>query len=477
MAESNLLNPIRNFNNGLNTEVSNFMMPDSQVTEAINVHFDELGNVTRRLGITALGNQITAGNSVLGLYQFINSSGSNNRLLSVVSNGANNLIYYLDSGTWTSNYTDTINLKTRFVTFIDRVIRVNGSDPPIAWDGAGAWETTGGVIDLDDMPVGKYIETLKGRLYVAGVSGNLDRLYFSSLPTGGAISWNTTDITGDYLDISPNDGDNITALKRYATQILIFKKNYLYRWNGSAVEPDPIINIGTYSQESVVEGKGGIYFHHPKGIFVYAGGYPQEISKAIDGWIRAISSANYENVNAIADPDHIYFFVGDVTKDSVAYTNVCLRYTISNSVWTVYSYSDEMKIGATYRDGTSETQIVGGSNGYVYTLNSGNDDAGTAIEYSLVTKYYEFGSLAHEFTITKLAGYMKNGLGVHISYQTDRDTEFKRIGQLDKFINIMKGLPIRGNHVRFKLSGTSATAPFVFEGVEVLEGTQEGVTK
>jgi len=470
------ITPIRNFNSGLNTEVSNYLMPDTQVTEAINVHFDEIGNVTRRLGIATLGNQMTASNSILGLYNFISSDSSNNQVLAVCSDGANNNIYYLSGATWTQTLgTDTVDLKTRFATFLDRVVRVNGTDAVRAWSGTGAWESSGGPIDVADAPVGKFIETLKARLYIAGTSTYPDRLYFSSLPSSaGVISWTTA---SDYLDISPNDGDNITALKRYATHLLIFKKNYLYRWNGSAVEPDPIINVGTHSQESVVEGKGGVYFHHPKGIFVYAGGYPKEISKPIDGWIRAISSANYADVNAATDSDHVYFFVGDVTKDSVAHTNMCLRFTISSQVWTVYSYVDEIKVGAQYVSGTDVTQIVGGSDGYVYTLNSGNSDNGTAIEFSLVTKYFEFGSLAHEFIITEVAAYLKQGAGSFLKYQVDDSSEWKDIGQIKEYVNVFsKDVNISGKRARFKLMGMSITAPCVFEGLEVLKGTRDKVS-
>lgn len=465
---------IRNFNNGLNTEPSNFLMPDTQVTESLNVHFDEIGSVTRRLGIATIGNQISAGQSILGLYNFISSDSTKNQLLSVVSGGGTNTVYYLNGATWSSTLTgDTVNLKTRFTTFLDRVIRVNGTDAIKCWSGTGAWETVGSPINPNTASIGKFIEVFGSRVYIAGNSSFPDRLYYSSLPSGNAISWSAT----NYIDINPNDGDNITALKRYASQLLIFKTNYLYRWNGSAVEPEPTIHIGTTSQESVVEGKGGIYFFHPKGIFVYAGGYPREISRPIDSWISSVSSANYDDVAAVSDRDHVYFFVGDVTRNSITYNNVCFRFTISSQTWTVYSYSDELIIGSQYRNGNSFTQAVGGKNGYVYTLNSGNSDNGSPIVFSLVTKYYEFGSLAHQFTINKLATFIRKGAGIHFAYQVDDSSVWEDNGmpELNSFVNVSNIIKIRGHRVRFKIFGSTATEPFVWDGLEVLEGEREGV--
>ena len=49
---------IRQFHNGVIREVDNPLMPESAVDLAINCHFDRIPLVTRRLGLTILGNQI-----------------------------------------------------------------------------------------------------------------------------------------------------------------------------------------------------------------------------------------------------------------------------------------------------------------------------------------------------------------------------------------------------------------------------------
>ncbi len=80
-------------------------------------------------------------------------------------------------------------------------------------------------------PIGQFIETFRNRVWIAGNPTYPDRLYFSSLPdliTSPTISWDTDVTTGDWIDISPQDGDNITGLKRSKNALWVFKRNQIY---------------------------------------------------------------------------------------------------------------------------------------------------------------------------------------------------------------------------------------------------------
>ena len=474
--------PLRDFASGVyrSSEVSEHMRPANSVELAVNCHFDAKGAITGRLGYANLGDQIVDNKNILGLYNFRDAgTGSNNQALAVVSDGTNNDIYYNNSGTWTKSLQDdTKDLKTRFATFSDLVIRVNGTDAAKSWDGntGNAWATTGGNLDVGDAPLGNLVDVYKSRLYIGN---NTDRLFYSGIPnSSGVVAWDTTT---DFVDINPNDGANFTALKRYGLELLVFKSNYIYRWRGViGTDPDPLINIGTHSQESVVETKAGIMYHNPKGIFVYAGGYPNEISRPISDFIDNVSSSEYANIAAWEDGDHVYFSVGNVTIDSVTFTNVILCYTISSQVWTIYSTNDRMLIGVPHITGTTEDRIVGGDDGRVYTWNSGNDDGGTAISYQLVTGYYELGVIAASTTtVNKLATIVSKAQGMKIAFQVDDEVKWHPIGQLRKYITIFGSdkVKISGSRVRFKLLGITSSEPWIFEGIEILRGVRQGVIK
>ena len=467
--------------NGRIGRVSNFLLPDGAVTTAKNVHFDELGQVELRQGSTLLNAQVSDNYPCLGLHYL---KGTNSQLLVVFSDGTNNDIYYKNAGSWTKILEDqTKDLKNRFTTFLDQAIVVNGTDVATAWFGTGAFSQNTGTgandLNLDDMDSYKctLVENFKARVYMAGNTTTPSRLFFSTVASSTPhITWAPTT---DWVDVGVNDGSNITALKKYAYDLLVFKTKFLYRYRGSAgVDPEPLINIGTPSQEAVVEGKKGVYYFSsdPVGIYVYTGGQPVEISRAVSDFLEAIPSTYFTTVNGYteADGDHICFNIGDVTVGGVSWTNVVLRYTISSQVWTVYSYPYEIRRGVIWDNATNNVLIGGDSDGNILTMNSGLTDNTTAIEYDLITKYYELGLLSESNVINKMSAISSKAQGGLIAFQVDDKADWHEIGQLKKFVTIFKNTNIKGKRVRFKIYGSSIVAPFQFLGFELLEIINKG---
>lgn len=474
----------RNFLNGRIGKVSDYLLPDAAVTTAKNVHFDNIGKVKLRDGVTLIGSQISDNYACLGLYYFQSSTAAYSQLLAVFSDGTNNDVYYNNSGTWTKTLEDdTKDLKTRFTTFLDQVIRVNGTDNATAWDGNASWSQNTGTgandLNLDDMDSYdcSLIETFKNRVYMAGWSTVPDRLFYSIVATSDPYI--TFAPTSDYVDINPNDGDNLTALKRYALDLLCFKNRFMYRYRGiSGVDPEPLIKVGTPSQEAIVEAKNGVYFFSEvPAIYRYTGSYPIEVSRPVADFLEAIPSTYFATVSSWveADGDHICFSIGDVTVGGVSWTNVVVRYTISSDVWTVYSYATELRRGCIWDNATNNVAVGGDDDGNVFTLNSGLTDNTAAIQYELITKYYELGLMMETKVINKMSAICEDAQGGLLAFQVDDEAVWHTIGQLRKYINIFKNLDIKGHKIRFKLFGTSKVAPFIFEGFELLEGLNRGV--
>jgi len=453
------------------SEVDEFTVPDEVLTKAINVHFDRKGAVTLRPGLTIIGSQIQD-NPILGLYNALFSNSSLNCILAVVSTGAVNGIYKSTGGAFSSSTTDTKDLKTRFTTFADRVIRFNGTDSMKVFNGTD-WATTGTPINPDQMTVAtKYGEGFKARVYTTGGNANPDRVYYSSvISSSGNITWTPAD---NFVDIQPNDGENVSGLKRYATQLLVFKPNYIYRLTTTVADPDPLIKVGTRSQESIVDGKDGVYFHHDSGFYKYSGGMPEEISRPISDFVNAVPLSFYQNISGWKDLDHIYWNVGDLIVDGVSFTNIVARYTISSKVWTVYSYATELKWGCDFNDGSTLYQIVGDEVGKVYKLNQGATDNGTAISYDLETKWYELGSVSERKTINDMIAICEKAQGSILMYKIDGGTNWENIGQLRKWLNYFKP-NFKFHRIKFRLTGMSSQEAFIFRGIEILRGINEGI--
>jgi len=473
---------------GLITEsaVSDNDFPQDACVESINFDFDTIGSCKLRSGLTQVGNTLSG--ESLGYYEFRDSgSGSNNQIMCI--NGTD--LYYLSTGTWTAKRSSlTASAKARFSTLLDYVFMVNGSNATAVWDGnpSNSFVTTGNALNA---PVGRFIENFRARMWIAGNSTYPDRLYYSSLPsavTTPIVTWDTNVLGGYWIDVSPSDGENITGLHRTKNYLLVFKNNHIYQVASiNSLDADPKIDVGTYSQESIVEAKNGVYFHHPTGFYRYLDGGVQEISQPIIDIVGAITLANYSKVAGVLDKsgNHILWSIGDVTYGGTTYSNMVVRYTISTGTWTHRCYPTQWTTSGTYNDGTTLYKIIGDESGHYYKLDTGLLDGITDISYSLIHAWDAIDGLRSSVkTINKMYFEHKGGAGTNVSMQVANDITndwTKTIGQfkmLDTGFNNVtsnKG-KIKGRKVRVRISGSSKGQPFTYEGYEVVDSSNELVT-
>lgn len=460
-------------------EVTDSLIPEGAMTEAINVHFDSKGAITGRLGMATLGATIQAGYPIWGLHNTQNGS-----MMAVISQGGTSRVYaFPTAGAWTSSLTGgTANARIRFLEAAGRTVVLNFGNASNMYSSmqflntSDTWVTTGNPINpqaLTDQVAGSpnpiYGEVFKSRIYVVGA--NSSRLWWSNvINSSGNYAWTPST---DWVDINPNDGENISGLKRYSLELLVFKPNYIYRFRTSSVDPDPLIKIGTRSNESIIEGKKGLYFHHNSGFYRYTGGYPTEISRPISDIIEAIPYSQYSNMCSWKDSDHIYWSLGDLTVSGDSWVNVVARYTESADLWTIYSYANEIKLGTEYNSGSALTRVLGLDNGVVATLNSGNTDLGEPIKYRAITKWYEIEGIETKKLIKRMFAVCDKAQGAILMYQTDDSREWKNIGQLTKWLTEFEP-NISFNRIRFKLTGMNRTEPLIFLGLHITEGLNEG---
>ena len=471
------------------SEVDGGLVPDGAVSEVKNFHFDRKGAATVRPGIAVLGATIATGYPLWGLHN--TQSGS---IMAVVSQGGTSRIYAFAGSSWASSLTGgTANVKIRFIEAAGRTVVLNFGNASNMYSSvhflntSDSWVTTGNPINpqaLTDQVSGSpqpiFGEVFKSRLYLAGGNTNgtqinNSRILFSNIITSaGNFTW---DVTNNFVDINPNDGENITALKRFSQELLIFKPNYIYRFRTTSTDPDPLIRVGTRSQESVIEGSRGLYFHHDSGFYRYSGGYPINISRAISDFVSAIPFNYRDDISSWRDEDHIYWSVGDLTVNGESWLNTVFRYTESSEIWTVYSYAFEPLFGSDYNSGSSLTRVVGLNNGVVATINSGTTDLGEPIKYKLITNWYEFGGIAYKKVLRTILGLCEKAQGLILQYRSDEDPEWKTIGQLRKFYNLFENKSIVGHRIKFQISGSSRDESAIFQGLEVLEGFNEGIVE
>lgn len=446
----------------------------------LNVDFDnEIGSAVTRLGTAIVGSQLVDNQTVLGLQDFRDADGSNHALLATINaaGGATSVVYKVGTGTIRTGL--TASRKMRFVTFLDSILMINGVDAEASYDGASVI-TTGGAFDLANVP-GSNLNNIGlewlSRVYLTGDTANPDRLYYSSTPVSGAISWTTGN---GFIDVEPEDGaGGIKGLGKVPGFLLIFKERSMTRWNFDSAFPESLIDLGTSSHESIVSAGGICAFfsassRDTRGFYITNGDRPTPIShdrlRNIKKWVDAIPTAAEANIAGWGTARFFAWSVGDLTVDGVLYPNVVLRWNRVLDQWSVRSYPTQFRVFSSYVDGSGNNTIVGGDNdGQIIEL----DKTGVFVDYNNQAIAYEvqyheenFGynqvkSIGKEFIVNS-----KNLDGGRL--EIDTDTKKYHVGTIDKRITRMDNdHDIKDNLFRFAIKGTVNGVQGVLKELEI----------
>ena len=468
--------PIRDLSNGIIQKVDNALAPRNCLNFGLNLLFSEiLGRGVVREGTALIGAQIADGQEILGLHQFILSNGTKH-FLAVVNGASTSALYRLIDSIWTSeSQAKAKDVKHRFLTYLDTVMVLDGTNKYASANG-DTWVTTGGNLDIGNCPAGKYPIEWHDKVFVAGVSGNLDRLYYSSTPTAGVISWTSGN---GYIDIEPYEGQGaITGLGKVPGYLLIFKERALKRWNGSSTFPDDLSNIGTSSHESIVLGKRTVYFFsasYKKSIGFYEtnGQETRKISRPIQEIVELISTSKYASVAGFSDGEIVMWSVGDIAYDGITYSNVVVLFHIDSKTWAVLSFPTEFKVFSQYIDGTTLKIAVGNSDGEIIEVFTGTKDNYTGksnVPIQYVAQYYpmELNNRSLIKEISSVVLHAENGLGCKVSLQVDDRTGFKEKGSITEKFGNKIDISEKGYLFTFRLSGSGLGGITEIIGMDLL---------
>lgn len=459
--------------------LSDALMPSSQMRRIINMDTDAIGNLTRSNGYSRLGDAVvvSASNTILGLHNHKSTTAANSQIIafSNASGGATAEAYYLASGTtWTNKaLAFTAGTKIRAATFLNYVIAVNGTDAPKSWTGAtgSAWGTT----QLASAPTGSLIETFRQQVYMGTTS--TDTIQWSSVPSGGVITWPAA----NSFVLNPNDGSSLTAMKRVGSEMIFWKNDYMYRFNGKSTDPDPIILFGTPSQECVTVSAGTAWFFDSNrlGIYGYAGGYPQLISKPVSSFLSAIPSSSLSSCAIRSDKDHVELYIGDVTVNGLTITKCAVHYTISTQTWTLRSYAHAMTVSSFYDDGTNLQSLFGTTTNDIVKMDRSNAFLTSAIPFEAETPWLVVGgNPAVRQTLVALAFFIENSASVSVQYRLDSDMSWTDIGNCRGYVTSWPSINKDFYRLKLRITGISTDAdPAIFEGFSILLPLVKAVEK
>lgn len=458
--------PFRDQSGGMMSKADRTLLPANAAILSLGFRYADLGRATQRTGYSRVGPVVSSGQACQGLVGFVNAAGTVGRQVAAFggSSWAWNGLVWTNIGAHAS-----AGARVRYANFLDLVFRVGGGDATKSWDGNVL--NIFGVSQLANAPAGSLVLPFKSKLLIGGNSAFPDRVYLSSVPDlNGNITWTST----QYLDVNPNDGDNLTAFAKTGATAMLFKHNFIYRWNGTATDAEPVIDVGTVSQEVVASVNGTIYFFSPKGVFATDGGVPVEVSQPIKNFIDAIPSANYASMCASGDERTYALYCGTVTVGGRTFNNLALEYDNVLKLWGATEYADSFRAATLVMDAIGGQTIIGGtSNGKVEDFDDSTTDDGSAITFERSVRTY-LGSEAETKVVNDIAFYLSGCPTALFSAKT-KAGKMKVFGNALKPTNIIKGKELKfDGYCDFTISGSNTGAPVEWGGFEILRSRSLG---
>ena len=258
--------------------------------------------------------------------------------------------------------------------------------------------TTGGV-------VGAYIIFGLSRLFVAGVTANPSRLYYSA--GGTNISNFSPGYGGGWVDIAKNDGDKITGIAFYRNAIIVFKERSTWKFSfttSGLPQLELVSNeLGCISHRSICAVNNALMFASRKDgrlQFQTLGNqanFPdvlrsneRSVKIASPTLLGAANTEYLENATAIYFRNLYICCVaqGDSTTNSQCY--------VLDTRFGAWAYWDGIAANKffTYTDssGQEELYFASDTTGYVVQMFTGTNDNGTAISWLVSTKNFMLGT-------------------------------------------------------------------------------------
>lgn len=251
-------------------------------------------------------------------------------------------------------------------------------------------------------------------------------------------------VGSNWFDADPDDGDVITGLWENSDRLLINKLLALHWYNGSQRKRVKGAKGTSYTRSLVDDDFGNTYYFHgsdPKitGIYKYDGVSSKAISRPIDPFIRAMSTANYDNVVAWKEANEIRFYLGDLsaTNQVEAMTNAVATYNVATGAWSVDPIADVITAATVWRTSNEEDVYLGTSDDEVLQVDDGYSYNTSGIVSYLDTKvYYPAGSEVI-CEIPNIQVISRNARGLRVQYKLwnhpkEIDSTWYPLGDIDE---------------------------------------------
>lgn len=413
-----------NFSGGLNTGAP-LSLQNNEASDIRNVDFNEFGDIQQRNGYSTLnGSAITNTPDIDGLHWFeYDSAGTLTRKAVAVAGAKFWKMDDLD-GTWddiTGGLTITSGFHCDFENWNNKVFVTNGSDVPFEWDGSTAQTIQNLPIGLTDA---KYVAQFNNYLFLANVivSGTThgSRIYWSAIGDEG--SWSNT----DFINVSNDDGQEITGIKVLSDRLVIYKTRSIYNLFFTGDSDIPFVlpgggksnsSVGCVSPFSIQEVNNGHVFLSYDGFYFYDGNNSYKISDRINKITTGLNTNRFFNAVSCVQKDENRYWCS-VSDSGSNENDIVLVWDYFNNAWSIYDGISASSLSIFYVNGNEERPYFGDYGGFVYRADDSSqvDDnpAGvtTAISSYYYTNWRHYGDLVNQKGTDQIVVYYEHSNSV-----------------------------------------------------------------
>jgi len=472
---------ITNFLQPPTTELSHFLTGDNQlvICNGVNPSYKR-GTLIKDLGYQKVGSTIQSNKAITGLFNFRQSSSVQKMLATVNdSTGADLELYYSTGGSWTeipaaqvawAGYEDSLVEMEGFIGYCF-FVGYDSTDNVFLPVGSLTGTTFSTSTNVTSMPTAKYIKRYRDRLYIANCfSGSAQpfRVYYSSVPSAGAITWTTAT---DFFDVDYSE--QITGLGSNWDRLMIFTEfsGYMYNqdqlmqsWDIGCGNHRTIQNLGRY-----------MIWANKDNVYASTGGDPVPVANDVLELIRRATVSNFRS--AVVDGEYV-LYIGSTQANGLSYSNCVLTYNVDSGMWRWREMYDSISALARYTTGGDDFLYIGASDGDVHVKSKYTDttliyaDDGNAISSHWRTRAYDFGDPSIKKEVSKLVAYSEYAQGLHLAFRLfDKNQEaiqeFKPLGDLKKAIQEING-SLSGYFIQFEGRELSKNQAWRFYGFTAL---------
>lgn len=446
-----MLIPIKSITKGSNTDLSPLNHPIDQPYLLLGCNNAwKIGRITKDTGYAIVDAQIQDNKSVLGLYNFRQVAGTEKMLVTLndTTDDDTQLFYRANgAGSWT----EIAGAETAWANFANMNVEMEGFIGYCFFVGHGATDgflpvasltgtTFSTTANVTNMPKGKFIKRYNGQLYVAncqiGSTNYPYRVYNSSFPLAGAITW---PVTTNFKDVDYSE--DITGMEEAWGKLVVFTEYQAYFYDGSTWRA--IWAQGCSSHRTIKKKGAYMFWCDFDGVWASTGGQPQNISGEIYSMFKA---ANPRTMFSEIIDEQYWVYFGNITVGEVSYINLVAVFDIGKSIWWFREFGQAITSFARYNESGKTRLYMGTADGQVMYKGKYTDstvlksDNGADISSSFELAPFHFDSIDRYKKLNQIIVYSDRPGGVQmyariIDSNSRVTTPYMPIGELTKYIN------------------------------------------